>query len=176
VSAALARAPVRWIGPLHVQADDAFRRARVAGLSYARACVVGQIASFKDGWVFRSRLADAVGVCVRTVQRGITQARELGMMRTARSKPRERPPGAGGPLVCGFSHRWILAPAQAAAAAASHLARKVARSLCEAKPATCDGQQRIARPANLAERAARARAELAELVARWEDDPPPKPA
>jgi hypothetical protein len=167
---------VRWIGPLHVQADDAFRRARVAGLSYARACVVGQIASFKDGWIFRARLADAVGVCVRTVQRAITQARELGLMATARSKPREKPPGAQGPLPCGFSHRWILAPAQAAAAAASHLARKVARSLCDAKPPTCDGRARVVRPVNLAERAARARAELARLAALWEEEPPPKPA
>lgn len=82
-------------------------------------------------------------------------------------------------MLCGFSHRWIIAPTQQAAAAASHLARKVARAMrdnCDAKPSACDGRTRTPRPANLAERAARARAELAELAALWEDEPPPKPA
>lgn len=173
-------APRRWLGPLHAQADDAFRRARMHGLSHARACVVGQIASFKDGWAFRSSLASAVGVCVRTVQRAITQAREAGMMRTARSKPREKPPGLQGPLPCGFSHRWILAPVQEAVAAASHLARKVARSLavdgCEPRAVACTPERRARMSlADLAERAARARRELADLAARWAAEPDPRP-
>lgn len=178
-------APRRWIGPLHAQADDAFRRARMHGLSYARSCVVGQIASFKDGWAFRSSLAGAVGVCVRTVQRAITQAREAGMMRTARSKPREKPPGLQGPLPCGFSHRWILAPVQEAVAAASHLARKVARSLtadgCEPRAVACTPERRARMSeTDLAERAARGRRELVALDARWQAEADlgrrPKPA
>jgi hypothetical protein len=155
------------------------------GLSYARSCVVGQIASFKDGWAFRSSLAGAVGVCVRTVQRAITQAREAGMMRTARSKPREKPPGLQGPLPCGFSHRWILAPVQEAVAAASHLARKVARSLtadgCEPRAVACTPERRARMSeTDLAERAARGRRELVALDARWQAEADlgrrPKPA
>ena len=176
-------APRRWIGPLSAQADEAFRRARMHGLSYARACVVGQIASFKDGWAFRQTLAGAVGVCVRTVQRAITQAKEAGMMRTARSKPGERAPGVQGPLPCGFSHRWLLAPAQEAVAAASHLARRVARSLtvdgCEPRAVACNPERRArVTEAELAERAARGRTELAALVARWatETEPRHRPA
>jgi len=179
VGAALARAPRRWIGPLTREADDAFRRARVHGMSLARACVVGQIASFKDGWMPRHRIAELVGVCVRTVQRGITQARELGMMRTARSKPRERPPGAQGPFWCGFSHRWIIPAVSEAAAAASHLARQVARKMAGvcagARPCT---PRRERTPGELAERAARAKSDLAALVTQWETEakPPPKRA
>jgi hypothetical protein len=105
------------------------------------------------------------------------------MMRTARSKPREKPPGLQGPLPCGFSHRWILAPAQEAVAAASHLARKVARALtpdgCEPRAVACSPERRARMSeADLAERAARGRAELAALVARWatEAEPRPRPA
>lgn len=179
MSAALATtlAPRRWLGPLNVQADDAFRRARTDGMSYLRALVVGHVASFRDCWTFRATIAEAIGISTRTVQRGITQARELGIMRTARSKPRERPKGASGPIVCGFSHRWIIAPLQQAAAAASHLARKVSRAMrdnCQAKPTTCDPRRTPRTPAEIAQRAARARDELAALVASWEAEPPPK--
>lgn len=77
-------------------------------MSSARALVVGCIASFKQGWVFRRTLARHTGVSVRTVQRGITQARTLGLLGTARAKPNEVPPGRQEPVRCGWSHRWIV--------------------------------------------------------------------
>jgi hypothetical protein len=84
-------------------------RARDAGLSALRAQVVGNISSFRDGWVFRKRLAERVKCSVRTVQRAITQARDEGLLGVARAKEKsEVPPGADGPIPCGWSHRWTI--------------------------------------------------------------------
>lgn len=83
-------------------------RAREAGLSALRAGIIGDIASFKDGWVFRSKLAAENDCSVRTVQRAITQAKNEGLIGVARAKENEVPPGAAGPIPCGWSHRWTV--------------------------------------------------------------------
>lgn len=85
-----------------------YARARNAGMSIARATVAAFVASFKDCWAFRRRIASTLGLSVRTVQRALTQAADLGLLRTARAKKGEVPTGARGPIDCGFSHRWTI--------------------------------------------------------------------
>lgn len=106
-----------YLGPDAHEARAAEQRARQAGMSLLRARVVGQIASFKDGWLFRRRLAEIVGCSIRSVQRAITQAREEGILGVARAKQGEKPVGAAGTFACGFSHRWVIGRGLAAAAA-----------------------------------------------------------
>lgn len=85
-----------------------YYRARQAGLTTGRATVVAFVASFRDCWAFRRQIARVVGLSVRTVQRALTQAQDLGLIRCARAKLGETPPGARGPVTCGFSHRWTI--------------------------------------------------------------------
>jgi hypothetical protein len=42
------------------------------------------------------------------VGRAIRQAKELGLLGTARAKKDEVPPGCSKPMPCGWSHRWIV--------------------------------------------------------------------
>jgi hypothetical protein len=123
-----------WLGPYTAEAAAAFRRAADAGLTVGRALVMGQIASFQDCWTFRRRIAKACGVCVRTVQRAMTEAAELGLIQKHRSKKGEVPRGADHPVDCGWSHRttigWGMAAEKAKAAiAATRLARLVKRMM-----------------------------------------------
>lgn len=129
-----------WPGPASVEARAAYERARNTGLSAARALVLGCIASFKDGWLFRKNLADHTGLSVRTVQRAITQGKETGLIGVGRAKKDEIPPGLDRPVPCGWSHRWTIGWGQAyeqakAAVAQCRLARLVkAAARGEAKP------------------------------------------
>ncbi len=111
-----------YLGPDLPEARAAEQRAREAGLTVLRARIVAHIASFKDGWIFRRRLAKTEGCSVRTVQRAITQAREEGLLGVARAKQGEKPPGAAGTFACGWSHRWIIGRGRAAAAALAAVA------------------------------------------------------
>ncbi len=98
-----------WIGPVHTEARSAYQRAREAGLSPLRALVIGSVASFKECWTFRKKLAEKAGCSVRTVQRALTQAREEGLIGVARAKKNEVPPNwPHGPVTCGWSHRWVI--------------------------------------------------------------------
>ena len=111
-----------WPGPSAAEARAAYQRARENGLSAARALVIGCIASFKQGWMFRRNLAAHTGLSVRTVQRAITQAKDFGLIGVARAKKDEVPPGMDHPLTCGWSHRWVVGWGQAAAAAKTAIA------------------------------------------------------
>lgn len=111
-----------FLGPDALEARAAEQRAREAGLSLLRARVVGHIASFRDGWVFRRRLAELLKCSIRTVQRAITQAREEGILGVARAKQGEKPQGAAGTFACGFSHRWVIGRGLGAAAALAAVA------------------------------------------------------
>lgn len=111
-----------WPGPAFVEARSAYERARSTGISAARALVLGCIASFKDGWLFRRNLAEHTGLSIRTVQRAITQGKEMGVLGVARAKKDEVPPGAESPIPCGWSHRWTIGWGQAYAAAQAAIA------------------------------------------------------
>ncbi len=97
-----------WEGPFQSEGSAAFHRAIAAGMSLLRAFSLGNIGSFRDGWITRKTLALRARCSVRTVQRAITQARELGLLGVARAKRGETPPGMNRPLDCGFSHRWTV--------------------------------------------------------------------
>lgn len=97
-----------WLGPDPLEASAAYGRARRAGMSATRALVVGQIASFRDCWAFRARLARIVGASVRTVQRAISEAKSLGLIGVARAKQGETAPGLERAVPCGWSHRWTI--------------------------------------------------------------------
>lgn len=86
-------------------------------MSLSRSMSLGVIASYKEGWIFRSSIAKHLRINVRTVQRGITQAKELGLLGTARAKKGEIPPGVEESLNCGWSHRWVIGWGQAYQAA-----------------------------------------------------------
>ena len=145
-----AAAPTLWLGPFVAEARGAYLRARQAGMSAIRALVLGNIASFREGWMFRKNLALQVGCSVRTAQRAITQAKELGLLGVARAKPKEIPPGLDGPLPFGWSHRWTIGWGQAGAAIKKAIelarlkftlrrsSRPMPSTPCEtAKPKTC---------------------------------------
>lgn len=126
----MSRLAATWPGPAGLEARAAYERARQSGMSAGRALVLGCIASWKDGWAFRRSLAEHTGLCVRTVQRAISQAKMQGLLGVARAKRNEVPPGAEGPISCGWSHRWTIGWGQAyeaakAAVAETRLARAV---------------------------------------------------
>lgn len=96
------------MGPDWAEAQAAYARARAAGMSKARAEALGHVASRDDCWAFARSIAERVGVSRRTIQRAFAQGTALGMVRTARAKKGEVPPGASKPFECGWSHRWII--------------------------------------------------------------------
>ena len=142
-----------YVGPDHLEARFAEQRAQEAGLSALRSKVVGHISSFRDGWVFRKKLAAAVRCSVRTVQRAITQAREEGLLGVARAKKAEIPPGARKPFTCGWSHRWTVGRGMAAGAAllaitaakVAKIARNVTKPAAKRPPETISGRSRVPR-------------------------------
>ena len=143
-------------------------------MSPARALAFGQIASFRDGWVFRSTIAKKIGASVRTVGRAIRQAKDLGLLGTARAKKTEIPPGLDKPLPCGWSHRWIVGWGQAGKAVAQLV--NAARAKRIAKLAA-KGLRPVAQPQRRRWTAEELEREL-ELRARSipppEPDPPPR--
>lgn len=164
-----------WLGGSPHEAVSGYQRARSHGMSPARALAFGQIASFRDGWVFRSTIAKKIGASVRTVGRAIRQAKDLGLLGTARAKKNEIPPNAKGPIACGWSHRWIIGWGQAgkAVAAAVNAARAKRLAKLAAK-----GLRPVARPQQRRWTAEQLEHEL-ELRARAmppPDDPDPAPA
>lgn len=104
-----------WLGPHAHEARAAFHRARKAGMKPLRAMVIGCVASFRDAWAFRLRIAEKVGCSVRTVQRALNQGRELGLIEVFRAKKGEIPKGRTKPLKCGWSHRITVGFGKAAA-------------------------------------------------------------
>ena len=159
-----------YVGPDHLEARYAEQRAREAGLSSLRAKVVGHISSFRDGWLFRKKLAEVVRCSVRTVQRAITQAREEGLVGVARAKPGEIPPGAQKPFTCGFSHRWWVGRGKAAAAAIAAITAAKLSAL--ARKATKPPAKRPARLGRLSDEQ-RAELERIDADSKAREQPPP---
>lgn len=112
-----------WLGPFGLEALSAFHRALEHGLSHARALVIGQVASFQDCWTFRETIAKRLKISVRTVQRALTEAQDLGLIGKARCKPGEIPQGLQNPVECGWSHRWTVGWGQAAERAKAAIAQ-----------------------------------------------------
>ena len=141
MSSTAAALPSLWLGPFVHEAVAAYRRAREAGLTAARSLVLGNVASFRDGWAFRKRLASKAGTSVRTVARALKQGRETGLVGVARAKPNERPVGPDGellaPIPCGWSHRWTIGWGKAGEAVgkavAAARAKFVARAVVKGK-------------------------------------------
>ncbi len=115
-----------WHGPDVAEAAAAYTRAIKAGFSELRARVFGSVASWKDCWTLQSTLAKFHNCSVRTVQRSTHDAREIGFLRCAFSKPGEKPPGADAPVPFKWSHRWI--PGRGLAGAALQEAVNKARA------------------------------------------------
>jgi hypothetical protein len=63
----------------------------------------------KNPWLFQSSMAKRLGCSVRTVQRWLARYRDAGLLQCFRSKKNETPPGAKGPVSCGFSNRVLTA-------------------------------------------------------------------
>lgn len=105
-----------WIGGDWTEAQAAYERARELGMSKARAEAIGHVASCEDCWAFAATIARRVGVHVRTIQRAFAEGRAFGLMRSARAKKGEVPPGASSAFACGWSHRWIIGRGLAGAA------------------------------------------------------------
>jgi DNA-binding Lrp family transcriptional regulator len=76
--------------------------------------------------MFQRQIAQKVGCSLRTVQRALKQARELGLIICHRSKPNEKAPGLGKVVECGWSHRWAVGWGEAVEAA--RVAVNVARA------------------------------------------------
>lgn len=126
-----------FLGNDHVAARVQLGRALAAGISYARAQVLANIASFPDGWVFRKTIAEFLGISVKTVQRGINDGKGEGLTGVARSKEGEKPPGWKGKEApwCGFSHRWMIARESVGEAAQAAIAWAKAQALVRAATA-----------------------------------------
>ncbi len=115
-----------WHGPDVAEAAAAYTRALHHEFSELRARIFGSIASWKDCWALQATLAKFHKCSVRTVQRAAHDARELGLLRCAFSKPGEIPPGSEEPAPFKWSHRWI--PGRGLAGAAMQDAINKARA------------------------------------------------
>lgn len=155
-----------WLGKSHRRAEEAQRLARADGLSPFRAAVAGHIASFDDGWAFRATIAEAIGCCVKTVQRAINDLRASGRLKVWPAPPTEVLPGRTRPLRVWASHRkWQWGAVAVAVAKVANVVKAVVQPA--AKPAK-------PKPPTARERAAAAGF---DDVAAWLDagGPPPKP-
>lgn len=96
---------MKWVGTLHGRADQAAKWARDDGASAFGQQIAGHYASFSDAWAFQASIADAVGCCVRTVQRWIRRFKERGALKVWPARPGEILPGRTRPFRCWASHR-----------------------------------------------------------------------
>lgn len=167
-----------FAGDVTHEALAAFDRAIASGMSTARALALAQVASFKDGWIFRKNIARRVGCHVRTVARAFAEGRAKGLLKTYRSKKNEIPPGAKAPFSCGFSHRvtvgWGLGAAAVKQAIADARAKRLQRPLLKPTPRRgAPERSRVHAPTwpsreELEQRKQKGLAALAEASRRWE--------
>lgn len=97
-----------WMGKDDAEANAGYALARELGMSKTRAEAYAHVASRKDMWAFARTIAERVDCSVRTFQRMVAQAKSLGLLFTFRGKKTETPPGADGPIPCGWCHRIIV--------------------------------------------------------------------
>ena len=97
-------------GAFKHQAREGYAFAVAEGMRGFGPAIYGELMSWgKNPRIFQSNIAERVGCSVRTVQRWLAQFRELGLLQCWRGKRREVPPGASGPIRCGFSNRAMTA-------------------------------------------------------------------
>lgn len=105
-----------WLGRhYHLEAKSLFRRCREAGLTATRAHAVACLATFKHCYARRKTIAGVVLCSVRTVQRGHTQAKELGLITSWRNRKGQIPPQGKEPLSFRWADRQVVGWGQAGA-------------------------------------------------------------
>lgn len=121
-------------GPFRREAMAILEHCKEAGMSWKRAYAVACLASVAENglcWKFQSSVAKFTGYSVRTIQRGVRQAKALGVLVSRRLRRGERPPGARQPITCGGALRrfiaWGKPRAQAMALRARYALREVWR-------------------------------------------------
>lgn len=91
-------------------AREAYAFAVAEGFRGFGPLVYAELTSYgRDPWIFQSSIAERLGCSVRTVQRWLAAFRAAGLLQCWRGKKSEVPPGAKGPIRCGFSHRALTA-------------------------------------------------------------------
>jgi hypothetical protein len=117
---------------------------KAAGMSWLRAYAIACLASVAENgicWQFQSKVARfmlgrgateaQVRGRIRTIQRAVRQAKEMGVLVSRRLRRGERPPGARQPITCGGAYRrfiaWGKPKAQAMALRAKYALREVWR-------------------------------------------------
>ena len=116
-----------WHGPDVAEAAAAYTRAIAHHkFSELRARIFGSIASWKDCWTLQATLAAFHKCSVRTVQRSVHDARELGELVTHFSRPGEIPPGAKEPKPFKWCQRFL--PGRGLAGEAKNAAINKARA------------------------------------------------
>lgn len=97
-------------GPYKRQAVEAHATGVAEGWKGFGPAIYGELMSWgRNPWLFQANIARRVGCCVRTVQRWLAFFRDEGLLRCWRGSNRETPPGARGPVTCGFSNRALTA-------------------------------------------------------------------
>jgi hypothetical protein len=131
-------------GPYRSEALAILEHCKQAGMSWLRAYAVACLASQAEGgicWKFQSNVArfmlgrDAAPAQVRgrmrTIQRAVRQAKQMGVLVSRRLRRGERPPGARQPITCGGALRrfiaWGKPKAQRLALCAKYAIREVWR-------------------------------------------------
>lgn len=95
-------------GPFQAEAKKAYALGVAEGWRGKGPTVYAELVSHgKNPWLFQSKIASTIGCTVRTVQRWLRRMRDEGLLETFRSKKNEVPPGAKGPITCGFSNRVL---------------------------------------------------------------------
>lgn len=159
-------------------------------MSITRALVIGEIATYRDCWRFRKTIARVIGCCIRTVQRAITQAKELGLLGVHRAKKGEIPPrspddpNAGKPIECGWSHRFTVGRGLAGralavaieAARAKWITRQVVRATSSVPLPKRNAPAAASSVAPSPKRRLTAEQIDAELARRDAERPPPSPS
>jgi hypothetical protein len=92
-----------------LQAEAVHRWALAHGMSRPRAWLLACGASYgRKFFTFQKTLAEFTGFKIRTVQRAMRQAKDLGILVSKRIRRGERPEGGRGPLTCGGAMRTII--------------------------------------------------------------------
>jgi hypothetical protein len=124
-------------GQFKHQAREAYAFAVGEGMRGFGPIIYAELTSYgRDPWIFQSSIAERLGCSVRTVQRWLYAFRAAGLLECWRGKKKEIPPGASGPIRCGFSHRaltaWHAAGSAFRAAVERIKAKREARILARA--------------------------------------------